>query len=200
MNYTTLQADVAAYLHRTDLTSVIPSFIERARVRIGRDLKSVEQETTATISSFTAGVGALPADCMEVIRVTNGDSLLRAVNMQEVAFFMGASDPVVYAVYGRNLLCPGASSLSLTYLKIEAVLSSGATEHPTMAAHPQVWTAASVMEGALYAHDTALYDYWAQAYRDEVFRVNAQARRLRTGPAPGPVASEYNVTSGGSIA
>ena len=58
--YTALQADVAAYLHRTDLTTEIQGFIEKARLRVARDLRSLEQETTIVLTSPTNGVLRCP--------------------------------------------------------------------------------------------------------------------------------------------
>jgi hypothetical protein len=66
-NYTTLQSTVADYLNRTDLTSIIPTFIQLAESQINRDVRHYEMETrsTATIDAgdqYIAGSVHLDGD------------------------------------------------------------------------------------------------------------------------------------------
>jgi len=197
MNYTTLQSDVGAYLHDAS-NSLITTFIEAARVRIGRDLRSPEQETTGTVSSFTDGIGALPTDCMEVRAVWEGDVQLRSVNLQEIKWWASATTPAAYAIYGRNIYAPGATSLTVTYWKVEAALSSGSTEHPTMAAYPDLWRNAAVAEGYVYKRDfEAAQGFWT-LYNDQVTAINAMSQRLRMGDAPAVITSDANTSAWGS--
>ena len=70
MNYTTLQADVAAYLHRTDLTSQIPTFIGLAEAFLFRELNVKELQTTATLVT-TGEYAPLPADFGSLSRLSN---------------------------------------------------------------------------------------------------------------------------------
>jgi hypothetical protein len=102
----------------------------------------------------------------------------------------------VYAVYNRNIHIPGASSADIWYFRQEAALSSGATEHPTMAAHPQLWVYAAVREGAIFTHDIDLASAMNEAYEAEVAQINATAERARFGPAPATIDSDRYVTFG----
>ena len=47
-NYSNLQSTVADFLNRSDLTSVIPVFIQLAEAQINRDLRHWKMETRAT--------------------------------------------------------------------------------------------------------------------------------------------------------
>ena len=188
--YTALQADVASYLHRTDLTTPITLFIEKARVRIGRDLRSLEQEAVSTLTGPTADIFALPTDFMEARKVHSGGVPLRSVNFDEIAYWSAADSPYVYCIYGRNLWVPGATTISLGYFKVEATLTSGATEHPTMSAWPQVWLYASLAEAGLYTRDFELMDRMTQAYSAEVQAVNARAELARQGVAPSMISDQ----------
>lgn len=69
MSYSTLQTDIASYLHRTDLTSVLPTLIARAESSLFRELTLRDQETS--VAGVTVG-GAivLPVDFASVVRVT----------------------------------------------------------------------------------------------------------------------------------
>jgi len=201
MNYTALQTAVAEYLHRTDLSSGSPSkvqdFIERARVRIGRDLRSLEQIVTTTLSSFTNSVAALPTDYQDMVEVRSSDVPLRAVNLHELGYFLGTTTPSVYAIYNRNIHIPGATSADIFYFRQEAALSSGSTEHPTMAAHPQLWIYAAVREGAIFTHDLDLATAMNDAYMADVAAINKQAKYARFSAAPATVDSGRNVLAMG---
>jgi len=197
--YTALQADVASYLHRTDLSSGSPtpiqSFIEKARLRVARDLRSLEQESTSTLTGPTADVFALPTDFMEARKVHSAGVPLRSVNFDEITYWTAASSPYVYCIFGRNLWSPGATTISLGYFKIEAALTSGATEHPTMAAQPQIWLYASLAEAGLYIRDFELMDRMTQAYSAEVQAVNARAELARQGTAPSMISDSLSIQS-----
>jgi hypothetical protein len=193
--YTELQADVASYLHRTDVTTPITEFIEKARLRVARDLRSLEQETTTTLTSPTNGVFTLPSNFVELRRASSAGVPLRPVNQGEADYWASSSAPAVYAIHGRNLWAPGATTVDITYFAIEAALTSGATEHPTMAAHPQIWLYASLAEAGLYTRDWDLMDRMAQAYGAEVREINARAEWARTGPAPSVVTEQLMILS-----
>jgi hypothetical protein len=198
MNYGVLKSDTAGYLHRTDLSSQIVTFIEKARLRIGRDLRSLEQEQSATLTSPVNSVFALPATCQELRRVEASDGTpLRSVSPHEVAYWASLSSPAVYCVRGRNITVPGATSVTIWYFAIEATLTSDATEHPTMAAHPQVWQLATLAEAGMYLQDWELMDRCTLQYQEDVARINVRAEKLRQGKAPEMIASDRNTTFGG---
>jgi hypothetical protein len=58
-NWTDLQTEVASNSNRSDLTALIPTFIQLAEAEMQRELKLSELETSASVS-VTAGIGALP--------------------------------------------------------------------------------------------------------------------------------------------
>lgn len=201
MNYTALQTAVVDYLHRSDISSGSPTkcqdFIERARVRIGRELRSTEQIVTSTLSSFTNSVAALPTDWMEMVTVSSDSRPLRAVMQHELTYWASSAIPAVYAIYNRNISIPGATSADITYYRQEAALSSGSTEHPTMAAHPQLWIYAAVREGAIWTHDLDLAQIMDQAFKDEVAQINSAASMGRYGIAPATIDSGINTYAAG---
>jgi hypothetical protein len=196
MNYTALQAAVEAYLHRTDLGTT--DLIERARVRIGTELRSTEQLVTTTLVSFTNGVAALPTDYEEMLEVRSGTTPLRAVNYSELGYYLGNSTPAVYAIYNRSIHIPGCTTADLWYWRIEATLTVGTTEHPTMAAFPQLWIYAAVAEGARRSDDWEKAATMEQEFSSMVTSINARARDLRHGVAPAMIDSGRYLTFGDS--
>lgn len=65
VDYSSLQTAVANYLHRSDLTAIIPDFISLAEAKLSRRLRlrAMEQSVSATISGNST---ALPAGFREV--------------------------------------------------------------------------------------------------------------------------------------
>jgi hypothetical protein len=199
MNYGILKNDVRDYLHRTDLATQIPFFIEKARVRIGRDLRSLEQELTGTLTSPVDDVFALPVLCQEVRRVENEDGTpLRSVSPHELSYWASYGSPAVYCVRGREITIPSATSVTIWYITQEATLVLDATEHPTMAAHPQVWLLASLMEAGYFLQDWELVDRTRDQYVAEVTEINKRADRLRHPHSPEAISSDRNTAFGGS--
>lgn len=199
VNYTTLQAEVASYLHRADLGLAIPTLIEHGRCRIVRDLRSREQEATATLVSPVNQEFALPTDVAELRRVEAGGRLLRPVNPAELVTWSSLALPAVYCVRGGSIAIPGTATASLWYWKAEPKLVTGTTEHPTMAAHPQLWVAAAMLEAALYLADTEQLATWSGVYQGEVDRINAAARRTITAPAPAAINTDAYSTFGEAL-
>ncbi len=60
-DYTSLVSDVATNSNRTDLTAIIPTFVQMAEAEFQRVLKLVDFEGTATVT-ITNGSGPLPTD------------------------------------------------------------------------------------------------------------------------------------------
>jgi hypothetical protein len=65
MDYNGLQNAVAAYSHRDDMASMVPTFIEMAEARFNRELRSSEQEETATTTADSEYI-ALPDDFLQL--------------------------------------------------------------------------------------------------------------------------------------
>jgi hypothetical protein len=64
-NYTTFVATVESYLARTDLTSVIPDFVQMAQLRMSRDLRTERMLKVATTTPTDSKV-AFPSDFLEL--------------------------------------------------------------------------------------------------------------------------------------
>ena len=64
-NYTTFVATVESYLARTDLTTVIPDFVQMAQLRMSRDLRTEAMLKVATTVATDNKV-AFPSDFLEL--------------------------------------------------------------------------------------------------------------------------------------
>jgi len=70
MNFTTLKSGVADYLHRDDLTSQIPGFIDIAEAYMFRELNVQELQVSVAGVTIAGGYATLPADFAAVARIT----------------------------------------------------------------------------------------------------------------------------------
>lgn len=86
--YTELQAEVANWLNRTDLTSDIPTFIAFGEARINRIATLSNQETTAAVNTTNGqNYTNLPDGFLEHISLTYDDNLYEnpaKVNLQDL--------------------------------------------------------------------------------------------------------------------
>jgi hypothetical protein len=194
MTYTELQTAVANYLHRTDLASFLPSFIEYGRIRLFDQLRCPEMLTRAAVT-LTAGEGALSQDCVSIKAVLDDTTPLNQVGLDEVKAYSSG----VYAVQGLTLLAPGYSSLNVVYWErpLTLVGASGSATRTVLEAYPQLWIQAALVEGFAYLDDTENEDKARTRLEDEITKANARAMRVIY-PVPVVRNTFVNVTAGGT--
>lgn len=133
--YTELQAAVASYLARSDLTANIPDFITLAESRFNRELRTHDMETSATVT-MTAGSGSLPTGYLEWISATwggasrNGDLRYMSPDSEEWRFrYRPNGDPTMFTILaGMIKLRPVATgNITLVYYSTVPALASNST-------------------------------------------------------------------------
>jgi len=202
MNFTALQAAVADYIHRSDLgTTQIPSyFIEFARLRIGRDVRGLANLKSTTISSWTSSAAALPVDLGRLRTVSFGGLALTSISSEELGWYSGSGEPVVYAVRAQQFVIPGvgaSSSILIEYWAIPAALSAGSDISAGMAEWPHIWIHAATIEAALWQRDYETVRTLTEFYSAEVERINHQCQEQLFGNAPAVVADQPMLQSAG---
>lgn len=194
--YTDLQASIAGWLNRSDLTSVIPDFVALAESRIARDLRIRKQVTTASLSTVanTQGV-TLPTDFLELENIslssTTPPAALSVVTPEQLdrkyPFNTAAGQPVVYALLGDSILFgPTPDAVYTVSIDYYARLTALATT-PTnwlLTNHPGIYLFASLSEAHLYMMDEQRAALFEQKYRTEVDRLqDTDDDSLRSGSA-----------------
>jgi len=195
MNYGTLKTSIANYLHRTDLTAVIPDFIDQARVRIGGDFRGLANFTVGTVTGFTAGLTALPTNLGKLAGVR--DSAGSALNFQPLDQVVQWSTGV-YSVSGSNLYVPTAGSatvVTLAYYAIPTALVNAGDVSVPMVQYPQIWLFASLVEAALYIRDLELVAAMNEAYELMIANANRAGNEARFGPAPAVIGDQLQYQS-----
>ena len=184
-----LKTAVAGYLHRSDLTTQIPDFVDQARLRIGADFRGLANFTTGTVTAFSSELKALPANMGRLVSVrdSSGNPLL-PMPVDIVGQYTGG----VYAVSGLDIWVPGAGSatvITLGYYSIPAALVNAGDVSVPMLEYPNLWLYASVMEAALYVQDYELTDRMGQLYKALIDDANRAGNESRFA-APAMVADQ----------
>ena len=158
MNYSELQANIATYLHRTDLATVIPTFIQLAEGYLFRELSPPETEIVAT-GSTVSGYAVLPADfgSLQRLTVTSGGvtRALEYIALANVGTEVQQA-PGYYTFEAGKLRIYGTSTgqpYTLHYLPNMGALSDTNTSNWLLANAPDLYLYASCLEGAKYIRD-----------------------------------------------
>lgn len=169
--WTELKANIADWLDRTDLTTQIPEFIGYAERRFNRLLRMPEMEESVTASTSGATV-TLPTDFLSMkslyidgasnlilLRQLSLDALRRGFDGEETG------TPEFFALQsGTELVLAPAPTASVTYImnyyqKIPQ-LGSGQAANWLLAAHPDLYVAASLVEAYIFLRDSEGLDIW----------------------------------------
>lgn len=160
MSYTTLQADIASYLHHTGLTAKIPGFIALAEPSLFRELNIKAIQTSVT-GATVGGYVVLPDDFGSLVRLSiianslerNLDYIGRGVESTAVN-----TSPNYYSFENDKLRIIGAGdgqAYTLYYIPNILPLSDSVATNWLLDNAPDLYLYASALEGAKYIRDTA---------------------------------------------
>lgn len=190
-NYSTLQSTVADYLNRSDLTSVIPTFIQLAEAQINRDVRHYKMETRST-ATIDAGdqYSQVPSDWIETIRMSiqgTGTTVVNLLSRDAMADKRaGAEDtsgrPQFYThADGQFNFYPTPDAnytAELLYFAKVPDLASNTTNW-LLSDSPDVYLYGSLMHSAPYLAEDARIAVWAQLYAAGVKRLNDSSEEAR---------------------
>lgn len=184
-NYTDLQSSIASWLHRSDLTAIIPDFITLAESRINRTLrvnpKMIDTPLTATIGSRYI---ALPAGFIEAeglwLEYYAPRRKLPYVTPTELVVGTGNGNPSYWTIDGANIALDWAADIaySFTLRNYQSfALSSGSPTNWLLTNHPDVYLYAALVESAPYIKDDARIELWKGLYSTAVVEVQDKESR-----------------------
>ena len=191
MNRGDLETLVANYMHRDDLTSDIPGFIELATARIGRDLRSAENETVVEPFTATAQVSDLPADfqSMRDISWLQGAArvVLKSSSPGSMSRFQQTGNaPSFYRLIGKQIeITPYQDKeYRLVYFNAPAELTDESSENAILTAYPQVYLYASLLEAYFFTLDAGGHKLATETYVSEVDNENTRTSKADAGDRP----------------
>ena len=176
--YSDLKTAVAAWLNRSDLTSVIPDFIALCEGDLRVDLRviAMEQYTTGTLTGETL---AHPTRYMEARALTVGDTLYEYVPPERYMQYTASSGAKIFTSIGTNLyILNGTSGASykLVYYQGFAAFSGASDTNWVLTNAPDVYLAGASRYGAEYLKDFELAQRFAVRYAGAVARVVGQQK------------------------
>ena len=192
MTFDELKTNIADWLNRTDLTSVIPTFITLAEARLNRQLRTTNQYTRATVSSSDQYL-SMPDDFLEMrhIRMTSPKERdlveIAAHNINEYTdtnFLASLADSYPrYFVYGQSLRIIPTPAESITYellyyAKVPALSTSNASNWVSTS-HPDAYLYYSLLQAAPYLGEDERIAIWAQQAERAVAEIQASDDRRR---------------------
>jgi hypothetical protein len=174
-NYTALQASVASYLGRNDLSAVIPDFISFAETRLSRDLRTRLMLKTATAPTVAADARvALPTDFLEIRDLfVQGNPRMPVTYLSPSAFTRDARAdesglPVFYTVLAQEFqFAPQPDTvytLEILYYAKPPVLSGSNASNVFLANYPDALLYGSLIEAEPYLINDVRSQTWATLY------------------------------------
>lgn len=189
-NYGELRSAVGDFLNRSDLTTVIPTFIDFAEAEFNRSLR-VRQMVKRAEAAIDARFSAVPADFIEakdlVIVGSNPVTPLSFITQQEMAqernfTYTTAGKPLYFTVVGAQfefMPTPDVEySLEMSYFaKIDA-LSGDSDTNWLLTDYPDLYLYTSLMHSAPYLKDderTVVWANLAQKAKEELIARDASS-------------------------
>lgn len=179
--YAELQAAVADFLNREDLT-VIPTFISLAEARLNRDLKHWKMEVRSE-ATFNQQYEVLPSDWRTAKRVALlNDVALRNEGSEKILKYRSESaltgKPCFYAIVGGQIeLYPtpdGDYDGEMVYYANIPALSDSNTSNWLLAYAPDVYLYGTMMHTAPYLGDDDRLT-WAALYQSGIDELNEES-------------------------
>lgn len=168
--YSDLQASVATWIKRGDLTAIIPDFIKLAEARINRELRTRNMVTRATNAAVDSEFVTVPSDfgAARSIRLSDDPyTVLEYLTPEQMADFRAKTPTGALAAFsvvgGEFWFLPvqsDAASVQLVYYAKVPALSDSATTNWLLTGHPDVYLWGALLEACVYLED----DEQAQKY------------------------------------
>lgn len=182
-DYTSLQASIASWLKRKDLTTVIPDLIRLAETKLSDDIKSHEQDGEATLTAVQGNAYLdLPADFRSVrsLAIPTGSVPHPAYVAPEVMAdryqFDAPGSPEVYTIIGRSLKfapAPDAAyPVALVYTARVPPLSNAAPTNWLLERAPNAYLFGALLMAQPYLVNDVRLPMFQQMYADAVSGIN----------------------------
>lgn len=190
-----LKTAIGNWLNRSDLTDRIPEFIAMAEARMNRDsrlrvIDAVTRDTLSVSSQFTA----LPSDFGQLINCelqTSPVTLMEYATPQQLDAWRHSTptgNPKYFGIVNNDLeVAPvptSAVTLGLIYYKRIVALSDSATSNWLLAAAPDLYLYASLVEASPYLHEDERVPVWESQYerRADAYRLSSERDQTTDSP------------------
>lgn len=203
-DYSTLKTEIASWIHRTDLTAQIPTFIQLAESKIANLIKGLPLETTIT-TTLTAGVStlSLPNDYNEmqsIVVLSNPTMTLQLVPDHILSQYNANNTsgvPEFYSISGNNIsfskIPDGNYSVKITYLAKLTSLSDVATTNWVLTKYPYLYLYGSLIETSIFTNDPDQVQFYQLKFDSAINDVLTQYSNQKFSGSPLFAKSDYVV-------
>ena len=171
--YNDLVSTVSSYLARSDLNSIIPTFVELAQLRMTRDLRTREMLKIATTTATDATV-ELPTDFLEMREIHfQGNPAITLEYESPDKFFRdflteSSGEPFYYTILAYELQFAPAPDSSMTlqmlYYAQPTFISSTTSSNLYLANYPDALLYATLAEAEPYLFNDERVAIWSAMY------------------------------------
>ena len=178
-NYTELQASVADFLNRSDLTSVIPDFFTLSEADFNRSIR-VREMSVRTRGPIDGQYVKLPPDFLEMRNIellTDPVTPLAYKNLQNLDIHRAADStgrPLYYSIMQNNIEfapVPDADyTVEIVYYQKVPALAVNSTNW-LLDNHPDAYLYGSLMHSAPYLHADERVGLWAGKYQQIIQQI-----------------------------
>ena len=186
-NYTELQASVADFLNRSDLTDVIPDFIRMTEAELNRVLRTREM-SVRTRAPVSGQYVKLPVDFLgmrNIVLLTEPVTVLEYRNLQNLDAHRAADStgkPLFYSIMQNNIeFAPVPDSeytLEIVYYQSLPALADNTTNW-LLDAHPDIYLYGSLMQSAPYLQADERISIWAGKFQQILEQLKTSDEKAR---------------------
>jgi hypothetical protein len=170
-NYTTLQSTIANWLHRSDLTAVIPDFIALAESRINRLLTARGTETDANLTAtINSALIDLPTDFGSPVALwletISPRQLLIFKTPVEIDYVAVQAQPNYWAIKGSQIQLDrlAASAYPLTLRYVQNLNIASTDTNYVLTNYPDIYLYGALLESAGYIRDDSRLVIWQSKF------------------------------------
>lgn len=171
--YSELVSTIESYLARTDLTSIIPTFVQLAQERMTRDLRTREMLKIATTTA-TSGNVSLPTDFLEMREIHfQGNPAITLEYESPDKFFRdflteSSGEPFYYTILAGELqfapMPDSSMTLQMLYYAKPTFISSTVSTNIYITSYSDAILYATLAEAEPYLMNDARIQTWATMY------------------------------------
>ena len=178
LTYTDLQTAVAQWMHRTDLTALIPDFIALTEEKLNRYLRTKDNETTLSPTAIVNNRITLPAGAVAA-KYLWLDSYDRPLKPQSIELVIAAQTQglaSMYAWQSGELVFDGTGTVEGVLYRNIPPLATNSTNW-LLTAHPSVYLFGTLAEANLYIKNGEEATLWKARFDGLLDELNGNSQR-----------------------
>ena len=192
LTYSTLQSTVMDYLDRSDLSTVVPTFVELAESKFKRKLRHWKMEKRATADTVASQRTLdLPSDFLEMRSIKrNSDPTIVLEHLSPAiadAYVSSVGAPYYFHISGTEIhfdpTPDGVYEIEMNYYGFTP-LSESATTNWLLEDHPDIYLYGTLLEAEAYLMNDPRLQVWKLAFDQAMLDLNKEGKITRAGGAP----------------